>query len=51
MGSKYEVMVFGEITDYEHRNFWRGESFIYALWNMIKAKRKGVYGCVTLYWR
>lgn len=53
MGNTYEVEVwrYSDIVDgYRNEQFWRGESFIAALWNLWKAKREG-YGCVRLAWR
>ena len=59
MGSTFEIEVWkktesgwhdGRGDQYGYEQFWRGESWIAAAWNYIKAKRQG-HGCVTLHWR
>ena len=54
MGNTWEIQVWKSIEwqggAYGYEEFWRGESWIAALWNFLKAKRKG-YGCITLHWR
>jgi len=35
---------------YHYVTKWTGESFLAAIWNLIKVKRQG-FGCVTLHWR
>ena len=53
MGNTLEIQVwkFVDWRDaYAYEEYWRGESWIAALWNFLKAKREG-HGCVTLHWR
>lgn len=53
MGNTYTVEVWDKWTDkedYHYHEFWRGESFFAALFNLWKAKRTG-FGCVKLEWR
>ena len=58
MGNTFEVQVWGrahvlgefDLGEYRYTQFWAGQNFLSAIWNMIKAKRAG-YGCVTLHWR
>lgn len=50
MGSKYTIKVWGQhsdwTTEYSNLMVWQGESFIAALWQLMKQRRAG-YGCVT----
>jgi hypothetical protein len=51
MGNTWTIEVWAEFMGkYRYLEFWRGQSWIGAIWHLIKAKRKG-YGCVTLHWR
>lgn len=53
MGNTWTIEIWQKNEDigcYEDVEFWRGESFFAAMWNMLKAKKTGV-GCVKLYWR
>ena len=54
MGNKFEIQVWKQIegrdNEYAYEEFWRGESYLLAGWNFIKAKRAG-HGCVTIHWR
>lgn len=55
MGNKFEVWVWvhlelsGDDT-YSYNQYWRGQSFIKAIYHLLKAKQKG-YGCVKLEYR
>lgn len=54
MGNTYTVEVYkrrdwGDYS-YGYETTWQGESFIRAIIELIKAKRKG-HGCTTLSWR
>lgn len=51
MGNTYEVQVWAKDIGggYSYHNFWSGESFFKAIWNMRKAKKQG-FGCVTFHW-
>jgi hypothetical protein len=51
MGNKFTVEVWCEDSDgYFWDTEWQGESFVIALWQLIKAKRLGC-GCTRLMWR
>ena len=51
MGWVWEVKVWREIDNiYGYHSYWRGDSFVMAVFNMLKAKRKG-WGCIALEWR
>lgn len=54
MGSKFEIQVWTRREwldgEYGYEEFWRGESVIGAIVNLIRARQYG-YGCVTLSWR
>jgi hypothetical protein len=56
MGSKYTVQVWGQhfkdcgINEYSYTVAWAGQSLPRALWELVKAKRRG-FGCTTLEWR
>ena len=53
MGNTWEVKVWApqwKDGEYYWSEFWRGESFILAVWHLFRAKRQG-YGCVAMYWR
>ena len=53
MGYKYEIYAYywsDDFEEYRDNEFWRGESFIAAMYQLLKAKSKG-YGCVTFYLR
>lgn len=53
MGNTYTVEVWVKdpnSDEYYYDSFYRGESFINAIWHMRKAKRMGI-GCVTFHWR
>lgn len=52
MGNTWEIEVWTQLEEwgYGYSHFWSGESWIAAVWNLVKAKRKG-YGCITLHWR
>ncbi len=54
MGNTWAIEVWKRVewcnNEYGYECLWSGESWIGALVNLVKAKRKG-YGCVTLHWR
>lgn len=55
MGNKYTVEAWGnhwhhKTGELSYMEVWRGENFFMAVWQLIKAKRKG-YKCVKLEWR
>lgn len=55
MGNTWEIKVWTRLEEwrgggYGYVEFWRGQSWMAAVWNFIKAKRAG-YGCVALHWR
>jgi hypothetical protein len=53
MGNTFEVQVWARdqnLGENRYTQFWAGQNFLSAIWNMAKAKRAG-YGCVTLHWR
>ena len=54
MGNTWEIQVWKPIEwrggEYGYEEFWRGQSWMAAAWNFLKAKREG-HGCVTLHWR
>lgn len=53
MGNTFEVTYWGKSdfsNGYSDRQLWQGESFIAAIFNLIKAKRAG-HACVSLKWR
>jgi hypothetical protein len=50
MGSKYSVQVWGRWLpgeDYSYTMVWQGQSFLQALWELVKARRLG-FGCTKL---
>ena len=52
MGNTYEVSVWENHSDgmYGYRTKYDGESFLKAIYMMIKLKRAGI-GCVKFEWR
>ena len=54
MGNTWEIKVWKQIEwknmEWDYEPFWQGESWLSAMWYLIKAKRQG-HGCVTLHWR
>jgi hypothetical protein len=53
MGNTFEIHVWAARPrehGYEYFEYWRGESLLQMMIQMVKAKRAG-HGCVTLHWR
>lgn len=61
MGNTFEIQAWEQVVkdafwddafplEYHYVTKWTGESFLAAVWNLIKVKRQG-FGCVTLSWR
>lgn len=52
MGCKWEIEVWKRLSKvYGYEVYWKGNSFIAAMWNLYKAKREFKKSCVTLHWR